>query len=281
MVYHNGDGIGSDITQACVTMTPLTHNVMHHALSQDSFTFMLIKMNEKQRLKSLYDKKYYLKNKDRISKRSKKYRLKNRDRIRKQVKEYSQIPEVRERIKKYANFYYFANKERISIRDKKYKDKPEVKERIKLYKKRYKEKNNDKIKKINRQYYYNNKNKIKEIYSTKKVRERINKIRNERKKLDPQFSINTRLRCLFNQAFKRYTKNGVVGPSKKYGIIWMDVIEYLKPFPEDISEYHIDHIIPLVSFDLTDPKQVKKAFAPENHQWLLAFDNISKGAKIL
>ena len=66
--------------------------------------------------------------------------------------------------------------------------------------------------------------------------------------------------------------------SKKYGIDYKAIIEHLKPFPKDISIYHIDHIKPLCSFDLTSPKEVKKAFAPENHQWLLARDNLMKSS---
>jgi len=34
----------------------------------------------------------------------------------------------------------------------------------------------------------------------------------------------------------------------------------------------------LSSFDLTDASQISLAFAPENHQWLQAKDNLKKGA---
>jgi hypothetical protein len=43
--------------------------------------------------------------------------------------------------------------------------------------------------------------------------------------------------------------------------------------------YHIDHIVPLAAFDLTDENQVRLAFAPENHQWLLAKENLETGAR--
>jgi hypothetical protein len=51
--------------------------------------------------------------------------------------------------------------------------------------------------------------------------------------------------------------------------------------PNDFYEknYHIDHIKPLCSFDLTIKEQFLKAFAVENHRWLLAEDNLKKGAK--
>ena len=42
---------------------------------------------------------------------------------------------------------------------------------------------------------------------------------------------------------------------------------------------HIDHIKPLCSFDLTNLEEVKKAFAPENHRWLLAKDNLAKSSE--
>ena len=88
-----------------------------------------------------------------------------------------------------------------------------------------------------------------------------------------------RLRSRLNIVFKKYS-NGKYFPSNKYGINYKEIIEHLKPFPKDISGYHIDHIKPLCSFDLTDPEQIKEAFAPENHQWLLAEDNRKKGKSI-
>jgi hypothetical protein len=48
-----------------------------------------------------------------------------------------------------------------------------------------------------------------------------------------------------------------------------------------INCWHIDHILPCASFDLTDPEQQKKCFHYTNLQPLWAKENISKGAKIL
>ena len=44
--------------------------------------------------------------------------------------------------------------------------------------------------------------------------------------------------------------------------------------------WHIDHIVPLDSFDLTNPDQVKTACNYTNLQPLWAADNIRKGAKV-
>lgn len=45
--------------------------------------------------------------------------------------------------------------------------------------------------------------------------------------------------------------------------------------------WHIDHIIPISSFDLNDTDQFKKAFHYTNLQPLWAEDNLKKGAKII
>lgn len=47
------------------------------------------------------------------------------------------------------------------------------------------------------------------------------------------------------------------------------------------STWHIDHIIPCSSFDLTDLKQREKCFHYTNLQPLWAIDNMRKGSKIL
>jgi hypothetical protein len=44
--------------------------------------------------------------------------------------------------------------------------------------------------------------------------------------------------------------------------------------------WHIDHIRPCASFDLTDPFQQKQCFHYTNLQPLWAFDNLSKGARL-
>ncbi len=47
------------------------------------------------------------------------------------------------------------------------------------------------------------------------------------------------------------------------------------------GEWHIDHINPCASFDLTDAEQQRECFNYTNLQPLWAKDNLSKGAKIL
>jgi hypothetical protein len=48
-----------------------------------------------------------------------------------------------------------------------------------------------------------------------------------------------------------------------------------------VNVWHIDHIIPCVSFDLSKPKEQAKCFHYSNLQALWKHENLSKGAKIL
>lgn len=61
---------------------------------------------------------------------------------------------------------------------------------------------------------------------------------------------------------------------KDYNIFYENIINYLGSKPN--GDYHIDHIFPLCAFDFNDPKQIEKAFAPENHQWLESSENLKK-----
>lgn len=97
---------------------------------------------------------------------------------------------------------------------------------------------------------------------------------------NPQFVVISRLRSRLKNAFLRFSKNGKVKSSREYGIDYEAIFKHIGPCPGIRKDYHIDHIIPLCFFDFDDPEQVKKAFAPENHQWLLKIDNLIKGNKL-
>ncbi len=209
-----------------------------------------------------YKKEYYIKNKEKIKGKSKKYQKENP-----------------EKIKRYKN----KNKEKIKLTNLKWKKKHP--EKIKNYDKKWRSNNNDKIKKLSKNYYEENKQTLKvknKIYRIKNKELLLEKKKEKQKtlrKIDNKFKIISNLRSRFYLALKQYSKTGKVTSSKKYGIDYNAIIESLKPFPKNLSKYHIDHIQPLCSFDLNNPEEVKKAFAPENHQWLLAKDNLEKGGK--
>lgn len=149
---------------------------------------------------------------------------------------------------------------------KEYRERPEIKARQKEWNKEYCKRSAVK-------------ERIKELKKTHEARARLNKMAMKRYYNNTQHRVSMLLRTRFNQALKQYTKTGKIRKSKTYGVNYKSIIEHLKPFPKKITKYHIDHIRPLCSFNLEDPKQIKIAFAPENHQWLLAYDNISKGGR--
>ena len=49
---------------------------------------------------------------------------------------------------------------------------------------------------------------------------------------------------------------------------------------ENYGKWHVDHIMPCASFDLTDPEQQAKCFHYTNLQPLWALDNIKKGKSV-
>ncbi len=117
------------------------------------------------------------------------------------------------------------------------------------------------------------------LRKTKKYQTKKNAWQRKQVVLGTQSAIAHRLRSRFRGVISRYIKIGKISYSKCYGIDYKKIINHLKPFPEDPSKYHIDHIRPLCSFDLTDPNQVRQAFSPQNHQWLMVKENLKKGAK--
>ena len=91
-------------------------------------------------------------------------------------------------------------------------------------------------------------------------------------------SIQLRIR---NRVSKALRAQGVI-KNFRIGDIGIDVeaiSKHIGPCPGAPSEWHIDHIRPLCSFDFSDKAQLLEAFKPENHQWLTAIENIRKHGK--
>ena len=153
------------------------------------------------------------------------------------------------------------------------------KDNIMAYRKRWTQENIERIKKLNHLWYVKNIDRCREYNEKNKDKIRILKReyeRGRRKKLE--YRITQSLRTLFGNALKRYG-NGKMLKTCKYGVDYRKIIDYIGERPNDGRKYHIDHIRPLCSFDLTKMDEIKKAFAPENHQWLEASENLRKGGK--
>jgi len=164
------------------------------------------------------------------------------------------------------------NRERLNARDRLfYQEKGEAR---KAYLKKYKADNRERIQARDRLYRSNNKESRNDYQRKYMKQQRDN---------NTPMVIASVLRGKVMQAFKRYTKNGKIMTSAKYGIDYKGIIAHLGPHPNALGregDFHIDHIIPVSAFDLTDLEQVKIAFAPENHQWLTAHENQVKSATL-
>jgi len=174
-------------------------------------------------------------------------------------------PKLRKKMRKKA--WRKSNKDKIKIKDKIYYE--SNKDKIKIKDKIYYESNKDKIKVQQKAYRQANKDKLNEY-----DRNRI--------KTDIQYKLRKNLRCRFHNALKGNYKSG--SAIKDLGC----TIEELKSYLESkflpgmtwdnwsIDGWHIDHIKPLSSFDLTDRQQFLESCHYTNLQPLWAKDNLLK-----
>lgn len=205
----------------------------------------------------IYSKEYYKEyrknHKEKIRESNKKWRNKNPDYNKNYQEKYKK--DNPEKIREIGKRYRTRNKEKI----KEYRNKN--KERFKKYHKKYYQSNREKLIQNSKRYYEKNKDK------------RNNHFKIRRRK-DKNFKIICYLRSRVWFILKHYTKTGKIYSSKKYGIDYKAIIEYLKPFPKNLSNYQIHHIKPLFTFNFvnkdgsTNLKEIGKAFLPQNHKWL-------------
>lgn len=120
---------------------------------------------------------------------------------------------------------------------------------------------------------------------TSKGKKTLSNYSKKRRNTDPKYKLSCILRTRLNTVLRR---------SQKVGSSVLDLgcsLEELKIYLEskfvvgmiwgNHGKWHIDHIVPLSSFDLTDREQLLKACHYTNLQPLWAFDNLSKGSKVL
>ena len=186
-----------------------------------------------------------------MSLQSKKHYQDNKTEIAIKRREY--YKENKERIAKRHSEYYKANKAKIRARALIYRiENPEAVTKGKLA---YSKANKDKITRY-----------IVDVYRKR-----------------PQNKIAHNLRGRINRALKGQTKSDTT--STLIGCSMVELKAYLQArFLEGMSwnnygKWHIDHIKPCASFDLSDPNQQAQCFYYTNLQPLWAKDNLSKGAR--
>lgn len=133
-------------------------------------------------------------------------------------------------------------------------------------------------KEYSKRYYQNNKKKMIEASNRWAIKER---------KINPKFKIMCNLRNRIKDAITRNSKSATT--KQLLGCSVEELKNYLQSkFQEGMNwenyglfGWHIDHIMPCASFDLSKPEEQQKCFHYSNLQPLWAKDNLSKGDKIL
>jgi hypothetical protein len=205
-------------------------------------------------------------------------------------KSWKDITDPKERKKAYNREYskvnYQVNKEKVILtRKANYNYNKTNKDKMKEYYIR----NKDKI--IARTKVYNESNKdiikLKKKAYRKANRDKINSYDNNKKKVDIQYKLRHNLRARLGGAVKCNQKSG--SAVNDLGCTTEELKSYLesKFLPGMTWDnwgrdgWHIDHIKPLASFDLTDRNQLLEACHYTNLQPMWANDNLIKSDNIL
>lgn len=167
----------------------------------------------------------------------------------------------------------------------------ENKEQIIQRVREYEANNLDKRKESRRKYREKISDKLKEYFKT--YREYYKPIRNAKEKerlaTDPMYALKKRLRNNILSYVKRSGNKKKCSTSEILGCSFDEFKEYFESkFTEDMTWelfcssglIHIDHIIPVDFFDLSNEEEVKKCFHYTNLQPLWKMDNLMKSNKL-
>ncbi len=191
------------------------------------------------------------------------------------VKDKSTKDGLTRRCKDCAHIWYEKNKDKVKVNNKKYR-----------------EENGDKLKEYNRQYYIDNKATLQEYNKQynkqyfQKNKRKISEQNKAKRKTNMQYKAACNLRERLNKAVSgnykvgsaindlgcsiEYFVNNYIPSLFKLGMSWGN---------HGKTGWHLDHIIPLASFDLTDREQLLKACHYTNIQPLWWQDNLDKRYK--
>jgi len=207
-----------------------------------------------------------------------KYRLKNLEKIRARDREFKKklrllYPDKIKAIKKKS---YIKNCEKIKEKNKLYRK--NNLDKIKQYQDNYREINKEKLKL--KRLEYRNKNKA--IISQRQYQYKKKKLL-----IDKYFKLKENLRSRIYNVLKGNT----IKSTNTLDLLGVTNITKVKKHLEkqfkngmswnNHGDWHIDHIIPCASFDLKCPVQQLACFHYKNLQPLWAYENLTKGSKIL
>lgn len=162
---------------------------------------------------------------------------------------------------------------------------PETRKRILARNKRWREENHELKLEMDRRWRANNRERHR-AYSRKWVQDNPERSRAYQKEyyLDMHHHLARSLRIRMNQAVNNNQKAGSVVADLGCSISAFKL--YIENQFEDemtwnnYGKWHLDHVLPLASFDLTDRQQFLEAANWLNYQPLWAEDNLTKGSKV-
>ncbi len=201
----------------------------------------LYRENNKDRMK-IYKKEYYIKNKSEIDERNKTWNKNNSNVVKKYKKKWAELN----------------------------------RERLKIYKKEYYVKNKEKLDKKNKEWVLKNIERHREIARRYRQKKHDNNVSFRIKE-----SVSSRIYSFLKE------KKGGVGTEKLLGYSIDSLVEHLESqFDEKMSwenygtYFHIDHIIPVVLYDLSKIEELRKCWNFRNLRPLFVNQNLSKGSKL-
>ena len=177
-------------------------------------------------------------------------------------------------MKKYHKKWYLKNKKKILEKAKKWAKKNPEKKKISSDK--WIKNNLEKHRFNSRQWYKKNKK-----YASK----RSSSYNIKKYKTDSSFRLKACLRsrviCVLKERIKSAPTMKLLGV-KNIEFVWNHLEKSFKPgmTRKNHGKWHIDHIKPCSSFDLTKPSEQRECFHYTNLQPLWASENLAKGSKI-
>lgn len=250
---------------------------------------------------SVQKKKYRENNREKVLATDRKYRENNREKHKEKIVAYQNNYRQtnKEELAAYQRDYREKNKEKVKasrkktyakhrekIRQKKREQYIKNREKVLLKSKEYYEKNKEKAKANVRQYRKDHKDVIKKKRKDyqRRYRSKINERARKRRKTNPNFAVRGVLGGRLRDALRGQTKSATT--MALLGCTIEELKKYLqKQFVEGMTwenrstTWHIDHMLPCSSFDLSDKEQQRRCFHYSNLQPLFASENMSKGNK--
>ena len=173
--------------------------------------------------------------------------------------------------------YYYKNREKMVQRSKQYA--LENPEKITTRRKKW-------WKEKGKEYRLKNIEQVRKSANIYNRKESTKQKRQQRKIVDPNYKLAYLLRARVSHAIRRSYGPKSLTTIELLGCSIDDCRRYLESrFKEGMTwnsaNWHIDHIIPISSFDLTNIEDQKKAFHYTNLQPLFAEENLKKSNRIM